>query len=61
MVWQLDGDPLPARAVDSVINGGLVELEGEQPMLLEEEGRHWVCTSCQESDLASLVYSSMTE
>lgn len=20
-------------------------------MLLEEEGRHWVCTSCQESDL----------
>ena len=28
MVRQLDGDSLPAGAVDSVVDGGFVELEG---------------------------------
>lgn len=28
MVRKLNGDPLPARAVDSIVDGGFVELEG---------------------------------
>lgn len=28
MVRQLNGDSLPARAVDSIVDGGLMELEG---------------------------------
>lgn len=27
MVGQLDGDPLPARAVDGIVDGGFMELE----------------------------------
>lgn len=28
MVRQLNGNPLPARAVDSIVDGGFMELEG---------------------------------
>lgn len=28
MVRQLNGDSLPARAVDSIVDGGFMELEG---------------------------------